>query len=256
MAVSTPVAPVINAGISIEKRSSMADRMATADHNSQIRIVDPHEYKEAAASLAEAFREDQVVRYAIDTPDRAHWTEEQRFTLHRQALEYVTYAHCLKGLVTATGENYGSVALWMPPGKNMDDWLTILRSGMWRLQFQLSTEGRKRFFDEFLPLMHHTKEEVMGDRDNHSWYLVYIGTRPESRGKGHARRLIEHVTKEVCDVEGRACYLESSNDINPIIYGKLGFKVVKQITLERHMEDIRLDIMVREPVVARVEKGE
>ncbi len=85
----------------------------------------------------------------------------------------------------------------MPPGKNMDDWLTILRSGMWRLQFQLSAEGRKRFFEEFLPLLHETKEEVLGERDNQSWYLVYIGTRPESRGKGYAKKLIQHVTGKV-----------------------------------------------------------
>jgi ribosomal protein S18 acetylase RimI-like enzyme len=197
MAVSASVAQMINAGITIEKRSSMVDKVASTEHDSAIRIVDPSEYKEAAASLAEAFRDDHVVRYAIDTPDRVHWTEEERFNLHRQAFEYITYAHCLNGLVTTIGENYGCVALWMPPGKNMDDWFTIFRSGMWRLKFQLSTEGKKRLFEEFLPLLHHTKEEVLGARDDESWYLVYIGTRPESRGKGYARKLIEHVTKKV-----------------------------------------------------------
>jgi ribosomal protein S18 acetylase RimI-like enzyme len=197
MALSAHVAPIVTAGITIEKRSSMAEQIAVAEHDSTIRIVDPSEYREAAASLAEAFREDHAVRYSIDTPDRAHWTEEERFNLHRQAFEYITYAHCLKGLVTTIGENYGCVALWMPPGKNMDDWFTIFRSGMWRLKFQLSVEGNKRFFDEFLPLLHKTKEEVMGDRDDESWYLVYIGTRPESRGKGYARKLIEHITKKV-----------------------------------------------------------
>ena len=45
----------------------------------------------------------------------------------------------------------------MPPGQNMDDFLTIIRSGMWRLSYQLSREGRKRFFDEFLPLLNDTK---------------------------------------------------------------------------------------------------
>jgi len=253
MASPASVAPVVNAGITIEKRSSMADKVTEMDRSSDIRIVEPSEYKEAALTLAEAFRDDHAVRYAIDTPDRAHWTEDQRFDLHRQALEYITYAHCLKGLVTTVGENYGCVALWMPPGKNMDDWLTILRSGMWRLQFQLSAEGRKRFFEEFLPLLHHTKEEVLGERDHKSWYLVYIGTRPESRGKGYARKLIEQITKKT-DADGRACYLESSNDINPIIYGKLGFQIVKKIYLKGEKEDICLDIMIREPVSAQVEK--
>ena len=79
----------------------------------------------------------------------------------------------------------------------MDDWCTILRSGMWRLNYKLSAEGKRRFFGEFLPLLHDTKAQTMGDRDDDSWYLVYIGTKVEGRGKGYARKLIEHVTKVV-----------------------------------------------------------
>jgi ribosomal protein S18 acetylase RimI-like enzyme len=80
----------------------------------------------------------------------------------------------------------------MPPGKNMDDWWTILRSGLWRLYFKLSREGKARFYGEFLPLLHTTKHEVLQERDDNSLYLVYIGTKPSARGKGYARALIEH----------------------------------------------------------------
>jgi hypothetical protein len=45
----------------------------------------------------------------------------------------------------------------MPPGQNMDDIVTIFRSGMWRLYYKLSNEGRKRFFNEFFPLLSSTK---------------------------------------------------------------------------------------------------
>jgi GNAT superfamily N-acetyltransferase len=79
----------------------------------------------------------------------------------------------------------------------MDDWWTILRSGLWRLYYKLSREGRARFYGEFLPLLHDTKHEVLGERDEDSFYLVYIGTKPKSRGKGYARLLIEHGTKMV-----------------------------------------------------------
>jgi len=82
-------------------------------HNAeQVRIVPPEEYKQAALCLAEAFKEDEVARYFIDTPDRTHWTEQQKWDLHCDILEYITYAHCLKGLVTAVGPNYDAVALW------------------------------------------------------------------------------------------------------------------------------------------------
>ena len=103
----------------------------------------------------------------------------------------------------------------MPPGQNMDDMLTIFKSGMWRLFYKFSNEARKRFFNEFLPRLHDTKyffltsniymwltyffnrTEVLGERDANSWYLVYLGTRPDARGKGYARKLVEYVTSQV-----------------------------------------------------------
>jgi predicted acetyltransferase len=138
----------------------------------------------------------------------------------------------------------------MPPGKNMDDLYTIIRSGMWRLNFQLTTEGRHRFFNEFLPLLGSSKTQCMGDRDVDSWYLVYIGTRKTARGKGYAKKLITHVTA-MADAEQKACYLESSNDINPKIYAKFGFEIKKKVYLQREVSPVELDLMIREPKVKR-----
>ncbi|KAA6407739.1 MAG: hypothetical protein FRX48_08577 [Lasallia pustulata] len=215
----------------------------------QVRVLRTDEYKGAAQCLAEAFAHDGVVKYCIDTPDRDHWTASQRWDLHVTMLEYITYAHCMAGLATAVGPDYGCVALWMPPGKDVDDWCTYLRSGMWRLNYQLSAEGRTRFFNEFLPILHSTKHEVMGDRDNDSWYLVYIGTKPNARGKGYATKSIRYITDKA-DAEARACYLESSNPINLVIYERLGFGIKKKIHLLRGRMLQELDIMVREPVSA------
>ena len=85
----------------------------------------------------------------------------------------------------------------MPPGKNMDDWCTLIRSGLFSLQWKLSKEGKKRFFTEFIPLLHDTKRGALGKDDDNSWYLVYIGTKPASRGRGYAKALIEHTTRQV-----------------------------------------------------------
>ncbi|CAA9965052.1 hypothetical protein CFE70_007906 [Pyrenophora teres f. teres 0-1] len=214
-----------------------------------VRVVTAAEYKQAALCLAEAFAQDDVVMYVVDVPDREHWTAEQKWALHVEILEYITYAHILKGLVTTVGD-FEAVALWMPPGQNMDDYLTSFRSGMWRLNYRLSAEGKRRFYNEFMPLLHDTMHTTLGERELEAWYLVYIGTRPSGRGKGHARKLIEHVTK-VADREGRPCYLESSNAANPPIYRKFGFEVTRQINLQRGGRNIPLDIMVREPASLR-----
>lgn len=136
----------------------------------------------------------------------------------------------------------------MGPGQNMDDLWTIFRSGMWRLNYQLSAEGKTRFFTEFLPLLHDTKLQVLGsEQDEDSYYLVYLGTKESARGKGYARKVIEYITRKA-DVENRLCYLESSHYVNRIIYAKLGFEMKKNIYLQRAREHVELDIMVREPV--------
>ncbi|KAF2129573.1 hypothetical protein P153DRAFT_376006 [Dothidotthia symphoricarpi CBS 119687] len=212
-----------------------------------VRLVTAAEYKQAAACLADAFAEDDVARYFIDVLDREHWSAEEKWALHVEILEYITYAHILKGLVTTVGD-FEAVALWLPPGQNMDDYMTIFRSGMWRLNYRLSPEGKRRFFDEFLPLLHDTMHMTLNERENEVWYLVYLGTRTSGRGKGHARKLIEHVTK-LADREGRACYLESSNVVNVPIYRKFLFEERRTIHLQRGEKNISLDIMVREPVV-------
>jgi GNAT superfamily N-acetyltransferase len=85
----------------------------------------------------------------------------------------------------------------LPPGANVDGWWVMLRSGLWRVYFMLSPEGRRRYYDELLPLLNNTKLEVMGKRDNDCYYLVYLGTKPNARGRGYARRLLEDMTKKV-----------------------------------------------------------
>jgi ribosomal protein S18 acetylase RimI-like enzyme len=163
-----------------------------------VRVVPLSEYKEAAACLADAFAVDEVARYLVDMQDTVHHTEAEKWANHVKILEYMTAAHCISALVTTCGPDYDAVALWCPPKANIDGWLTLFRSGLWRLWFQFSTEGRKRFFNEFLPLLHDTKHDVLKERDENSWYLVYLGAKKSARGKGYAKKLIQDATAQVC----------------------------------------------------------
>lgn len=140
----------------------------------------------------------------------------------------------------------------MPPGHDFDDFCCQLRSGLFALRFRFSKEGRLRFFNEFFPLLHQAKHETLGKEDPHTWYLVYIGTKPSSRGKGYAKTLIEHTTREA-DAENRLCYLESSNVTNLKLYNKLGFRVVgKKAILKRGPKPVEMEIMVRKPIMSRL----
>lgn len=78
----------------------------------EVRRVTEAEYKQAAQCLAEAFAEDDVARYFTHMPDTEGWSQAQKWALHVDILEYIVYAHILKGLVLTAGADYGCVALW------------------------------------------------------------------------------------------------------------------------------------------------
>ena len=122
----------------------------------EVKIISWKNSKKAAASLAAAFHEDEVSFHFLATPDNTR-SPEQNYKIHTKIMEYTVKAHCLNGVALSIGDNHEGVALWKPPGKNMDDWYTIFRSGMWKLWFILSPLGRKRWFSDFLPQLHQTK---------------------------------------------------------------------------------------------------
>lgn len=102
----------LGSAITIESVPSMTQvPNPVAVDSDQVRVLKTDEYKEAAQCLAEAFEHDGVAIYFIETGD-SNLTAEQKWDLHVRILEYIVYAHCLKGLVTTVGPNYDCVALW------------------------------------------------------------------------------------------------------------------------------------------------
>ena len=109
-----------NATISIESMDTpaikrvMEEPAKVTDHlYDRVQIVETENYKRAAECLAESFLGDEVARYFVHTDVHGFnvWTPETR-KLHDEIFQYITYAHCLRGLVTTIGPNYDCVALW------------------------------------------------------------------------------------------------------------------------------------------------
>jgi ribosomal protein S18 acetylase RimI-like enzyme len=48
-----------------------------------------------------------------------------------------------------------------------------------------------------IPVLDQTKEEVMGERNQDCYYLVYIGTKPNAQGRGYAGKLIRDMVAKV-----------------------------------------------------------
>ncbi|RDA96097.1 hypothetical protein CP533_1717 [Ophiocordyceps camponoti-saundersi (nom. inval.)] len=159
-----------------------------------VREVSMSERREASFSLAYAFATDPLSVYLLDGDEDQ--TAEQKWTLHLRIMSCTFAAYHIRGIVTTIGPDYDAIALWTPPGKFMDDWWTTFRSGTWRLAYQLPAEARKRLFDELFPALHDTREKTMGARNNDTYYLGYIATKPSARGRGYASKLIRAMTQK------------------------------------------------------------
>lgn len=90
-----------------------------------------------------------------------------------------------------------------PPGKFLDGWWTTLRSGTLGLVCQIPVETSRRCFSELGPALHRTRKETMGARNNDTYYLGYIGTKPCARGKGYASALIRAMADKACRLPPR-----------------------------------------------------
>ena len=202
-----PIFQKPTAKVSIVPRLSVISSTASSllERSTEIRVVTSKDYKAAAVCLSNAFSKDEVAGYFLDCPDTACWSDERRWELHAEIMDAITYAHVKFGAVHAIGDihdgAYDAVALWMPPGTNMDSYLALFRTGVLckgLVAFtKLSKEGRIRMFKEFIPLLSIAKTEILKERDSTSWYLVYLGTHSRARGRGLAKKLVNRVTQQV-----------------------------------------------------------
>ncbi|KAK8106000.1 acetyltransferase [Apiospora kogelbergensis] len=220
----------------------------------QVRAIGIAEYKEAGLSLAQAFASDDLARYLVGAEgEGAGGSDEIRWRIHVDIMNYIVAAHCYSGVVTTIGADYDGGLSRPDHGRLVDDAAQRLVAP----PVAALPEGRRRYYKELLPLLHDTKHDIMGDRDDDCYYLVYLGTKPSGRGRGYATKLIEDMAVKA-DAENRAMYLESSSLKNNGYYAKFGFEVKKDIYMG--MDDswspsdktmppppVRMSIMVREP---------
>ena len=63
------------------------------------------------------------------------------------------------------------------------------------------------------------------------WYLPLIGVRPSAHGMGIGSSLLAHTLRQI-DEAGDAAYLEATTPRNASLYGRHGFEVVGEFSLD------------------------
>ena len=186
----------------------MADKM-----DNLIRLKRP-QAKAAAEMLSQAFFADPLSVYFFPDP-------EKRKTLQPQLMEYWLRHDVVYGEVYAISPKLEGIAAWVHSDKADRTLWRLLRNGAYFIKLDRETDEKRKIVHNLCAEMHN--RHVTGPH----WYLEFIGTAPELRGKGYASKLLRPMLARL-DKEGLPCYLETQNEKNLPIYQNYGFKVVEE----------------------------
>lgn len=172
-----------------------------------------------AATLARAFARDPYYLFlAGDAPERNQRMRDGWSGLLRHASNRLSH--------TYTTDDHAGVALWHPPGYTGAGFLDSLRllpsvtrlAGSWRRLRDVS-----RAVAALEERRHH---HAPGPH----YYLSVLGVEPERQGEGIGTALMRPVI-ELADADGTPAYLETATGRNVLLYERVGFAVVEELTL-------------------------
>ncbi|KAH3660241.1 hypothetical protein OGAPHI_007446 [Ogataea philodendri] len=223
----------------------------------KVEILEYSDCKKAARTLYESFDNDDVAKFVS-----RHLEDNPELKKQCDLLMYEAYihSHILKGLVVGIkgddheeSDSFETVAVFTHPNSGeLDDYLTLVRSGFARLAWMTGAEGRQRIFGTMFKVLHENFENIMSvdpDGEN-TWTLVYLGSTPKARGKGNVRALMDYMFTNHIDPANSITYLESSAIKNLPIYSRFDFVPVADIWLgdkNDKNDSARMDVMVRGP---------
>lgn len=184
----------------------------------EVRRATRRQIPEIADLLSRAFVDDPYFAFlAADAPERRQRMREGWRGILR---------HGSAGLSeTYTTDDIGGVAIWLPPGHGGPSLIDSLRmmpamgrlAGWRRLRTVASAmEALERRHRHHAPADH--------------FYLSALGVDPDRQGRGIGTALMQPVLDQ-CDRGGIPAYLETATARNVILYERLGFEVVEELTL-------------------------
>lgn len=199
---------------------------------SDVRRATADDIPAMAATLARAFAHDPFYAFlAGDAPER-----NQRM---RDGWSGILRFGSARLVETWTTDDHGGVAIWLPPGHGGPSLLDSLRlmpsigrlAGWWRL----------RSVSNAVAALERRHRALVSDPH---FYLSALGVDPERQGEGIGTALMGPVL-ERCDRDRRPAYLETATARNVLLYERLGFDVVEELTLPH--TDIHGWLMLRAP---------
>jgi hypothetical protein len=127
------------------------------------------------------------------------------------------------------GKGWELVAVMMPPGRRVDNPMTWFQSGLVGLLWKLGYGGFKKMVIEYTGKSDAVKAKALPSNERY-YYLFFIGTREDCRGKGLCGDMIRHY-QSIAAKEGLPIWLEATTPYSMRQYERLGFKAVERFRL-------------------------
>ncbi|KAF2736749.1 hypothetical protein EJ04DRAFT_411749, partial [Polyplosphaeria fusca] len=195
-------------------------------------------YRDATVRMyTPAFATDPVISYMMSHLPQMSFPTARPHVFHLALMAASLNDAIYVEASTASTPSFQCAAVMMPPGKSpttglrsmtprvvwklvRERGLITLGKGLWKLGgLKFMTKG-----DEYPVLAKRAKKRVFAKGEKY-WYVYFIATDEEHRGKGLASVLLEEV-KAWAEKEGKAVWLEASNKDARVVYLKCGFKDV------------------------------
>ncbi|KFY81584.1 hypothetical protein V500_11290 [Pseudogymnoascus sp. VKM F-4518 (FW-2643)] len=180
----------------------------------------------AVAVLAPAFAEDPILTYVLNSLDPI----ARRAYLPTYFTALLTQA-TLNGAFVFEHSNWESCLTVLPPGKKFENPFTLLQSGLVAMLRKVGLSCVKRMLGEFEGAVKRARKRGLA-RGELPYYIFFVGTRADCRGKGLGEGLLREVT-ERAGREGRSVWLEATTAISRRLFLRMGFVDVEEVVMGR-----------------------
>lgn len=199
-----------------------------------IQVSGKKNIRQAAAVLADAFRDDPLFHYAFGSLEAYNRYAPWMFAT------WVKWGVLYAKVWTTS--NFESVAIRRFPGNPGYNLLTMIRSGIIFTPFKTGF-GITRRLNKVVGAIEMRHTHLM--RNTPHIYCQNIGTGSEFRGKGFGKILMNH-TFEMADQMKLPCYLETTTEKNMLLHQNHGYQLIE--TFQINNTPFKTYIMLRQPL--------
>ncbi|KAF2502972.1 hypothetical protein BU16DRAFT_612550 [Lophium mytilinum] len=180
---------------------------------------------QSATVLADAFANDPAITYLLNVlpPSKQ---DPYRHTLFNA---FYTGA-ALNGASFTEADEWRCVGVLLPPGKNVDNPLTLVQSGLFGVLWNLGIKGVWRMTHEYASKPATLKSRTLETHSKKAYYIFNLGTKEEYRGNGLSTHLIHHY-QSLAAATNAPIWLEATTAYSHNLYTKLGFHTAGEIVL-------------------------